>query len=356
MAMTPECEPTTGPGQCAPAPEPEGVRLPQDVDTVYYTDCFVLPLPADHRFPMAKYGLIRAALASGPWKGRLRFQTPPPVSRADLHGVHCPEYVRRVVDGELTARQVERLGLPWSPQLVERSLRSVGATLAAAQTALRRGLGMTLAGGTHHARAGAAHGYCVFNDAAVAISALRAAGQIRRAVVLDLDVHQGNGTACIFAGDAAALTVSINEAPAVGRYAQPSDLDIDLPHGSGDEAYLAALGRALAELDARPRADLMIYNAGVDPHGADEIGQLAMTAAGLRQRDEQVFGWCRRHGLAVAVTMGGGYMADVAALSRLHATTVEVALDTFRGGAEPAAAAARVAARDMTGVTGDAAS
>jgi acetoin utilization deacetylase AcuC-like enzyme len=339
MSMSPECEPTPISGQCGPGAIPRRNTVPPaaDADTVYCTDSFSLPLPTGHRFPMAKYGLIRAALANGPWGARLRFRTPCPVSPAQLHQVHCPDYVQRVIDGRLSVRQLERLGFPWSPQLVERSLRSAGGTLAAAQVALLSGFGVTLAGGTHHARADAAHGYCVFNDAAAALAVLRSAGQICRAVILDLDAHQGNGTARIFAHDPAMLTVSINEAPAVGRYAYLSDIDINMPRGTTDPAYLAAVSQALAEIDARPRADLVIYNAGVDPHAADQLGQLALTGGGLRQRDELVFGWCRRRGLPVAVTMGGGYMADAAALARLHANTVEAALRTYRGTSAPAA-------------------
>ncbi|MEW6751669.1 MAG: histone deacetylase [Candidatus Latescibacterota bacterium] len=292
----------------------------------YYTDAFMLPLPAGHRFPMPKYRRTRARLAAGPWAHRLQFRTPPAATDDELSAAHDPAYAARVVEGRLQARDLARLGLPWSAELVERARRSAGATLAASRRALASGLGIALAGGTHHARRDAGHGYCVFNDAAVAIRVLQAEGALTRAAVLDLDVHQGNGTALIFSGRPEVLTISVNEAPAAGRYAHRSDVDIDLPHGTADAAYLEAVDAALAELDGPVRPELVIYNAGADPFQGDLLGQLCVSASGLGERDRRVFAWCRTRRMPVVVTLGGGYLHDVDLLAGLHALTVETAL------------------------------
>ena len=292
----------------------------------YYTDEFLLPLPSGHRFPMGKYRRIRQLLSDGPFARRLDFRIPPPATDAELASIHDSDYIRRVSRGELTERDLGRLGFPWSSQLVERSRRSVGATIAAARNALENGIGISLAGGTHHARADAGHGYCVFNDCAVALSLLRSEGRIATAAILDLDVHQGNGSALLFADQPAIRTISVNEAPATGRYAHSSDLDIALPHGTGDDDYLDAVVTALGILDDFS-PDLIACIAGVDPFIDDILGQLSVGADGLEQRDRMVFTHCRRRGLPVVVTMGGGYMPDVDQIASLHATTVQTAVE-----------------------------
>ena len=299
--------------------------MPDRIPT-YYTDPFTLPLPPGHRFPMGKYRRIRERLAAGSFADRLDFHLPPAATNAELSTVHDLDYIGRVTRGQLTERELVRLGFPWSPQLAERSRRSVGATLSAAHHALSAGLGISLAGGTHHARAAAGHGYCVFNDAAVAIAVLCGEGAIRNAAVLDLDVHQGNGTAQLSADRPEVRTISVNEAPAAGRYAYPSDLDIDLPRGTGDAEYLDAVQMALDELERNFAPDLVVYIAGADPFAGDILGQLSVTADGLRQRDLMVFSRCLDRCLPVAVTMGGGYMPDVDAIAAIHATTVETGL------------------------------
>jgi acetoin utilization deacetylase AcuC-like enzyme len=276
---------------------------------------------------MGKYRRIRERLASGPLASRLSFCLPPAATDAELTAAHDPGYVRRVTFGELTGREQARLGLPWSAALSERARRSVGATLAAARYALDAGLGIALAGGTHHARAEAGHGYCVYNDAAVTLSVLRREGRIERAAVLDLDVHQGNGTALILADRPELRTISVNEAPLAGRYAHPSDLDLDLPHGTGDAVYLEAVSRALDEVCRPVLPELVIYIAGADPFEGDLLGQLRVTRAGLLQRDRLVFERCRAHHLPVVVTMGGGYQADADQVAALHAATVEAAVE-----------------------------
>ena len=292
----------------------------------YYTDEFLLPLPSSHRFPMGKYRRIRQRLSNTPFAHRLDFRIPTAATDAELASIHDPEYIRRVSRGELTDRDLDRLGFPWSPQLVERSRRSVGATVVAARHALENGIGISLAGGTHHARADTGHGYCVFNDCAVALSLLQREGCIATAAILDLDVHQGNGSALLFANRSEIRTISVNEAPATGRYAHPSDLDIDLPHGTGDNGYLQAVETALDALD-HFSPDLVAYIAGVDPFIDDILGQLSVSSSALKQRDRMVFAFCRRRHLPVVVTMGGGYMPDVDRIASLHATTVETAVE-----------------------------
>jgi len=291
----------------------------------YYTDEFILPLPPGHRFPMGKYRRIRQLLSNGPIAHRLDFRIPPSATDAELSSIHDPDYIQRVSHGELTDRDLDRLGFPWSPQLAERSRRSVGATIAAARHALEGDIGISLAGGTHHARANAGHGYCVFNDCAVALSLLRQEGRISTAAILDLDVHQGNGSALLFADQSDIRTISINEAPATGRYAHPSDLDIDLPHGTGDADYLQAVKTALDYLDSFS-PDLIAYIAGADPSTDDILGQLSVSPAALKQRDQIIFTYCYRRRLPIVLTMGGGYMPDVDHLGTLHATTVETAV------------------------------
>lgn len=292
---------------------------------IFSCDDFVLPLPDGHRFPMEKYALLRAALVGivpDHWVG-----PPPAVSDAQLSFSHTQQYVSDVVTGRLSARAQRRVGFPWSVALVERERRSVGGTLAACRSALRCGVGVNLAGGTHHAHASAGGGYCVFNDAAVAIRVLQHEGVIETATVIDCDVHQGDGTATIFADDDTVFTLSIHGADNYPFRKPPSDLDVPLPRHTEDRAYLDALQQALHTASARLKPDVVVYQSGVDPWEGDRLGTLSLTEAGLTARDQLVLSWCARQGIAVAVTMGGGYAPDVQDIVRLHRNTVLTAVD-----------------------------
>jgi acetoin utilization deacetylase AcuC-like enzyme len=251
----------------------------------------------------------------------------------ELLRVHAPDYLRRVCAGTLSAEEVRALGLPWSVALVERSRRSCGATIEACWAALEDGVAVNLAGGTHHASRDRGAGYCVFNDAAVAARALQAEGRVRRVVILDCDVHQGDGTAAIFAADPTVFTFSIHGARNYPLHKPPSDLDVGLEDGTGDAAYLDALDRGVQQALERAGAELAIYLAGADPFAGDRLGRLALSKHGLAERDRLVFQRCRAAGLPVAVTMAGGYGRDVEDTVEIHLRTVceAIPLSHFRG-------------------------
>ncbi|MFC5302728.1 histone deacetylase [Azospira restricta] len=295
---------------------------------LFYTGAFVLPLPAGHRFPMAKYSLLRERLLADGFDASA-FHTPEAASDAELCRAHDPDYVRRVAAGELSAAEMKRIGFPWSPQMVERSRRSAGATLAACRAALDDGCAANLAGGTHHAQADRGEGFCVFNDAAVAARAMQAEGRVRRVAVIDCDVHQGNGTAAILAGDDSVFTFSIHGARNFPFDKEQSDLDIELADGTADADYLAALDAGLAATFARSRPELVIYLAGADPYAGDRLGRLALSFAGLAERDERVLAACRDRGTPVALAMAGGYAEPIADTVSIHATTIRTARRIF---------------------------
>ncbi|MFO1414028.1 MAG: histone deacetylase [Burkholderiales bacterium] len=290
---------------------------------VFYTDHFVLPLPPGHRFPMRKYAALRERVG-GVAGDRLR--VPDAATDAELARVHDPAYVAAVTGGTLDERALRRIGFPWSPGMVERSRRSAGATIAACRSALAHGVGVNLAGGTHHAHAAHGEGFCVFNDAAVAARAMQAEGRARRVLVVDLDVHQGDGTAAIFAGDDTVFTLSVHGRNNFPFRKTASRLDVELDDGTGDDAYLAALGAALPHAIASARADLAIYLAGADPFVGDRLGRLALTKAGLAARDRTVFAALRAAGLPVAVAMAGGYADAIDDIVDIHFATVQLAL------------------------------
>jgi acetoin utilization deacetylase AcuC-like enzyme len=243
----------------------------------------------------------------------------------ELELVHTPAYVRRFTRGELTPAEVRRIGFPWSEHLVERSYRAVGGTVAAARAALDDGVAVNLAGGTHHAFPDHGEGFCVFNDVAVAIRVLQRERRIARAAIVDLDVHQGNGTHAIFGGDASVYTFSMHGGRNYPFAKVPGCLDIELPDGTGDDAYLEALAPALPRVLAAARADLVVYLAGADAHEGDRLGRLALTFDGLARRDAMVIEACREVGLPVAITIAGGYGRDIADTLRVHLNTVRVA-------------------------------
>jgi acetoin utilization deacetylase AcuC-like enzyme len=290
--------------------------------TLYYADHFVLPLPPGHRFPMAKYARLRERLAgSGAFRGD-EFRVPPAAADCELLRAHCPNYLGRVRSGSLSPKEVRAIGFPWSPEMVERSRRSAGATVAAARDALVQGWSANLAGGTHHAFRERGEGFCVFNDAAVAARAMQAEAGIARVAVIDCDVHQGNGTAAILRGDESVFTFSIHGARNFPFAKEQSDLDIELADGTGDEEYLWHLERGLDETLERCRAQLAIYLAGADPFEGDRLGRLGLTMEGLARRDELVFGRLSARGIPVAIAMAGGYGREIDDTVAIHAATI----------------------------------
>lgn len=238
---------------------------------------------------------------------------------------HDAYYLERVKAGTLSAKEMRRIGFPWSPAMVERSRRSSGATIAACRAALEDGTAINLAGGTHHAFRDHGEGYCVFNDSAIAARAMQAEGRARRVVILDCDVHQGNGTAAIVAGDSTIFTFSIHGEKNFPYHKEKSDLDIELEDGTGDALYLDMLEEGVQRAQALAHADLAIYLAGADPFEGDRLGRLKLTKAGLKRRDEMVLDLCRARGLPVAVTMAGGYARNVEDIVDIHTATVRVA-------------------------------
>lgn len=281
-------------------------------------DRWRFPLPDHHRFPIEKYGLLRERVVS---QGHDVHEAEA-VPWAWLEAVHDPGLVARIRTGSLSVREQRGLGLPWSAALVERSRRSVAGTVAAARFAARAGVGMNLGGGTHHAGRAFARGFCVFNDVAVALSRLRADGLAARALIVDCDVHQGDGTADLLGADPNCFTLSLHGARNYPFQRIPSDLDVDLAAGTGDDRYLAALDEALDYALPRARAELAFYLAGADPWEGDRLGRLALTKAGLRARDELVLDRLLGSDAAVVVVLAGGYAPDVRDTVDINAATV----------------------------------
>jgi acetoin utilization deacetylase AcuC-like enzyme len=292
----------------------------------YYIDRFELPLPSNHRFPMEKYVLLRRRVVEAGLVSPGDLRVPCAATDAEITRVHDREYVRRLMNGELTEREIRRIGFPWSPQLVDRARRSVGGTIEACRAALGDSVAVNLAGGTHHAFPDHGEGYCVFNDCAIAARAMQAEGRAARVIILDCDVHQGNGTAAVFADDPTVFTFSIHGARNFPFRKQPSDLDIALDDGADDGVYLEALESGVRRALALAHADLAIYLAGADPYVGDRLGRLALSKEGLANRDRLVFERCHSAGLPVAVAMAGGYARDVQDTVDIHLQTVQVAL------------------------------
>jgi acetoin utilization deacetylase AcuC-like enzyme len=289
---------------------------------LFYCDEFVLPLPPGHRFPMEKYQLLRERLAADGAFAQEDFCVPAAATFTELTRAHAPDYVERVERGELDAGEIRAIGFPWSPQMVERSKRSSGATLAACRAALDGGVAANLAGGTHHAFYDRGEGFCVFNDAAIAARAMQAEGRVERVLVVDADVHQGNGTAAILAGDESIFTFSIHGANNFPFSKECSDLDVELADGTGDGDYALALEQGLRTALARFSPQLVIYLAGADPYQGDRLGRLKLSKAGLRRRDEMVFALCRERALPLAIAMAGGYAREIGDTVEIHANTV----------------------------------
>jgi acetoin utilization deacetylase AcuC-like enzyme len=286
---------------------------------------YTFPLPDGHRFPIAKYTRLREQVVNDGIIRREDLREPEPASREALLLVHTADYVDRFVAGALAPDEARRLGLPWSPALVERSLRAVGGTCEACDAALDAGIAMNLAGGTHHAFADHGEGFCVFNDVAVAIRLLQREGRIRRAAIIDLDVHQGNGTHAIFAGDESVFTFSIHGDRNYPYRKVSGSLDIELADGTRDQEYLDALGEALPRVLARAEPDIVVYLAGADPHEGDALGRLKLSFEGLARRDAFVIDSCRDVGIPTTVTIAGGYGRQLCDTVRIHAETARIA-------------------------------
>ncbi|HZZ92132.1 MAG TPA: histone deacetylase [Usitatibacter sp.] len=292
---------------------------------LYYSDVFVLPLPAHHRFPMAKYARLRERLLASGEFDPAEFVVPPGVTDAEIERVHCPRYRERVASGALDAREQRAIGFPWSEAMVERSRRSSGATLAAARAALTRGWSANLAGGTHHAFRDRGEGFCVFNDAAIVARAMQAEAGLSRVAIIDCDVHQGNGTASIFRHDDSVFTFSIHGARNFPFAKEESDLDIELADGTGDDEYLWHLERGVDETLERARPQLAIYLAGADPYEDDRLGRLKVTQAGLARRDELVLATLESRAIPVTLAMAGGYARNIEDSVAIHARTIQAA-------------------------------
>ena len=272
---------------------------------------------------MQKYRMLREAVAR--CLPTVEFAEAPHTTDGVLALAHHPHYIRDVVTGTLTPQAQKSIGFPWSPEMVERSRRSTGATIAACRAALLDGVAVNLAGGTHHAQSDRGEGFCVFNDAAIAARLMQAERHVARVAIIDLDVHQGNGTAAILARDESVFTLSLH-----GEHNYPfikavSDLDVALPDGTQDDAYLAALKTALATMFDRFSPQLIIYLAGADPHEGDRLGRLKLSLQGLAARDHQVMQAARAHGLPVAIAMAGGYGKNIDDTVAAHLQTVRIA-------------------------------
>jgi acetoin utilization deacetylase AcuC-like enzyme len=286
----------------------------------FYSDHFVLPLPVGHRFPMSKYRLLRDAVSV---ESNIELNEAPAATDTQILLAHTPRYLQSVIRGELTPKEQREIGFPWSEAMAERARRSVGATVAAARSALRQGIGANLAGGTHHAYADKGGGFCVFNDVAIAAKVLQKTSNPKAKIaIIDLDVHQGDGTASIFQDDPTIFTLSLHGARNYPFNKQQSSLDVPLPDGCQDEAYLEALDAALEQVKARFEPQFVLYLAGADPHESDRLGRLKVTNAGMATRDLMVMQYAQSQRCPMAIMMAGGYSTDVNQIVEIHLQTV----------------------------------
>jgi acetoin utilization deacetylase AcuC-like enzyme len=295
---------------------------------VSYTPRYYADIGEGHVFPIRKFELVRDRLLR---EGTLRpadIIEPQPAALQDVRLVHTDDYVTRLRAGTLTPRELRRLGLPWSKALVRRSFLAAGGTLNAARFALSDGIGSNLAGGTHHAYPDRGEGFCVLNDVAIAIRTLRRDGFIKRAAIIDCDVHQGNGTAAIFANDESVFTFSMHGAKNYPLFKERSTLDVELPDGTQDAEYLETLATHLPRVFAH-EPDIVFYLGGADPYQGDKLGRLALTIDGLRARDHRVLSECRARNLPVATTMSGGYATEISDTVEIHCNTIRAARAVF---------------------------
>jgi acetoin utilization deacetylase AcuC-like enzyme len=297
---------------------------------VFYTPRYYADIGEGHVFPIRKFELVRDCLLAEGTLAPAEIVEPREASIADVLLVHTEDYVTRLRAGALTARELRRLGLPWSKALVRRSFLAVSGTIGAARCALEDGIGANLAGGTHHAFPDHGEGFCVLNDVAIAIRVLRRDRLVRRAAVVDLDVHQGNGTASIFSEDPDAFTFSMHGAKNYPLFKQSSSLDVEMPDGTADADYLDALARHLPRVFEHA-PEVVFYLGGADPFERDKLGRLSLTMKGLRERDEVVLGECKARGVPVATVMSGGYGEDIKDTVEIHCNTIRAAKAVFDG-------------------------
>ncbi len=290
---------------------------------LFYTDQYTIPLPDGHRFPIQKYRMLRELLEAD---GRFQFEAAPLADREVIELAHDRDYVEAFLAGTLAPQAIRRIGFPWSEGLVKRTLASVGGTLAATKEALANRWGGNLAGGTHHAFRGEGSGFCVFNDIAIAIQWLRSTGQAKRVAIIDLDVHQGDGTAQIFHNEPDVLTLSAHCEVNFPFRKQQSKIDVALPEGLGDEEYLKVLDGVLPRVfDFKP--EVVFYQSGVDVLASDALGKLKLSPEGVKARDEKVMSAVKQSGLPLVITIGGGYSKPIELTAQAHATTYRTAMD-----------------------------
>jgi acetoin utilization deacetylase AcuC-like enzyme len=292
----------------------------------FFCPTFELPLPEGHAFPMAKYRRLYERVRECAERWGVTLHEPVSASDEALRRVHCHDYIERVRRGTLSPQEQRRIGFPWSEAMAKRARRTVGGTIAALEASLRGdGIAVNLAGGTHHAAFDRGGGYCIFNDAVVAARHVQAEGLAQRLLIVDLDVHHGNGTAELVANDDTLFAFSMHDAKNYPAIKPASDLDVPLPPGTDDARYLDLLAAHLPRAIEAARPDAVLYLAGADPFVGDRLGQLALTKAGLALRDRAVFEACSRHGLPLSVAMAGGYAPDVDDIVDIHAETVRLA-------------------------------
>ncbi|MDZ8185882.1 MAG: histone deacetylase [Nostoc sp. ChiSLP02] len=300
-----------------------------DLPIIYHPN-YVAPLPEGHRFPMPKFRLLYELLLADGVANQEQFHTPqrPPGELIEL--VHTPNYVQAYCEGILEPKAQRRIGLPWSPALANRTCIAVGGTILTAKLALSHGLACNTAGGTHHAFPSYGSGFCIFNDLAIACRVLQKLGLVQKILIVDLDVHQGDGTAFIFQNDESVFTFSMHCEVNFPGTKQNSDLDVPLPMGMEDDAYLQTLASSLPDLLSQVKPDIVFYDAGVDPHVGDRLGKLALTDAGIFRREMQVLSTCMSAGYPVACVIGGGYADDMKSLVWRHSLVHRAASQVYQ--------------------------
>ena len=295
----------------------------------FYSDLFEFPLPVGHRFPIQKYSLLRRRLTEECILAPEDLNIPKAATDAEILLVHSPDYLNKVNTGEITDKEIRRLSLPWSPQLVERAKRSTGGTIEACKSALKDSFAINLSGGTHHAFPDHAEGFCIFNDVAIAVRVLQFEKLLKRIIIIDCDVHQGNGTASIFAGDPTVFTFSIHGEKNFPLMKERSDLDIALPDNTDDETYMQALEAGLQQAIDSSHAEMAIYVSGADIYHGDQLGRLSISKAGLKQRDLTVFDRCHKAGLPIATVMAGGYARNLDDIVDIHLQTIKCGIQVY---------------------------
>jgi acetoin utilization deacetylase AcuC-like enzyme len=294
---------------------------------IYYSNHRKMNLPAGHRFPISKYDLLREAVQRANFASETNLVASQPASDDQILEVHTPNYLHRLLTGQMTEREMRRVGFPWSEDLVARARHSVGGTIGACYSAMRSGISANLAGGTHHAHPDHGAGFCVFNDVAIAARVLQGAKIVNKVLVIDLDAHQGDGTAAIFFADHSVFTLSVHGEKNFPFRKVSSDLDIALPDGCSDDDYLNAVQNGVEQSLDWDAADLVIYIAGADPYVGDRLGRLAVTKDGLASRDRLVFHACQQRRIPIAVVLGGGYAKPIKDTVGIHLQTIKLAYE-----------------------------